>query len=105
MRFEIIFAPSAAAAYKKLKASTRAEVREALEIHLRHELKKTSKSRIKRLRGLSQPQYRLRIGELRVFFDVDDGEVQILAIVTKAQASAWLEREGLSDEDSGTGKD
>jgi len=32
-----------------------AEVRDALERHLRHEPTRVSKSRIKRLRGLSQP--------------------------------------------------
>ncbi len=105
MRFEIIFAPGAVAAYRKLQASIRAEVRDALEVHLRHQPTKTSKSRIKRLRGLSQPQYRLRVGDLRVFYDVEAGEVQVLAIVTKAQAQAWLDREGIADEDGSISKD
>ena len=47
-----------------------------------------SKSRIKRLRGLSKPQFRLRIDDLRVFYDVAEKEVQILAIVPKAEAVA-----------------
>ena len=34
------------------------EFRDALETHLRHEPMKTSRSRIKRLRGLARPQYR-----------------------------------------------
>lgn len=105
MRFEVILAPGAAAAYRKLRTSVRAEVRDAIEVHLRHQPTKTSRSRIKRLRGMSQPQYRLRVGDLRVFYDVGPGEVQVLAIVTKAQAQAWLDREGIADEDSGTGKD
>ena len=105
MRFDVIFAPGAAAAYKKLRASIRAEIRDAIEVHLRHQPTKTSKSRIKRLRGMSQPQYRLRVGDLRVFYDVGPGEVQVLTIVTKAQAQAWLDREGIADEDRGTGKD
>ena len=41
-------------------------VTEAIERHLTHEPTKISKSRIKRLRGLSQPQYRLRVGDIRV---------------------------------------
>jgi mRNA-degrading endonuclease RelE of RelBE toxin-antitoxin system len=86
MHFEIILAPGAATTYKKLSASASAEVRDALESHLRHQPTKTSKSRIKRLRGMSQPQYRLRVGELRVFYDVDPGQVQVLAIVTKPGA-------------------
>jgi mRNA interferase RelE/StbE len=41
-------------------------------MHLRHGPTKLSKSRIKRLRGLEQPQYRLRVGETRVFYDVTE---------------------------------
>ena len=53
-----------------------------------------SKSRIKRLRGLSQPQYRLRVGEVRVFYDVTGTAVEILAIVTKEEAAGWLAEHG-----------
>ena len=53
-----------------------------------------SKSRIKRLQGLDQPQFRLRVGEIRVFYDVTDKEVQVLAIVSKAEAQAWLVKQG-----------
>ena len=72
----------------------RAEVRDALERHLRHEPTRVSKSRIKRLQGLSQPQYRLRVGEVRVFYDVTGEAVEILAIITKAEAAAWLAQHG-----------
>jgi hypothetical protein len=44
--------------------------------------------------GLSQPQYRLRVGDIRVFYDVTETQVQVLAIVTKAEATAWLDQEG-----------
>ncbi len=53
-----------------------------------------SKSRIKRLRGLSRPQFRLRVDDTRVFYDVTDQAVEILAIVSKAEAERWLESEG-----------
>jgi mRNA interferase RelE/StbE len=65
-------------------------VRDALERHLRHEPAKTSRSRIKRLRGLRRPQYRLRVGEVRVFYDVSGATVEILAIVAKSEAESWL---------------
>ena len=82
-----------------------AEVRDAMERHLRHEPAKVSKSRIKRLRGLSQPQYRLRVGEVRVYYDVGEAAVEVLAIVTKAQAAGWLKQKGVPSEEGGTGKD
>lgn len=94
MRFAIILAPEAIEDFRALKARLRSAVREALETHLRHEPTKTSRSRIKRLRGLSRPQYRLRIDEVRVFYDVTGSTVEVLAIVPKSEAESWLVRFG-----------
>jgi mRNA interferase RelE/StbE len=94
MPFEIVLAPEAVADLKGLKASVRAEVRAAMAIHLRHEPRKTSRSRIKRLRGVSRPQFRLRVGEVRIFYDVSGGVVEVLAIVAKSEAESWLARFG-----------
>jgi mRNA-degrading endonuclease RelE of RelBE toxin-antitoxin system len=94
MRFEIILSPGALKSLRDLRAHTRAEVKDALERHLRHEPTKVSRSRIKRLRGLSQPQFRLRVGDIRVFYDVTKTAVEILAIVEKAEAQRWLDEEG-----------
>jgi mRNA interferase RelE/StbE len=90
MRFEIILAPEAVEDLRRLRADLRAQVRSAIETHLRHEPRKTSRSRIKRLRGLSKPQFRLRVDEIRVFYDVSDQTVEVVAIVTKAEAQTWL---------------
>ncbi len=103
MRYEVVLAPEAARAYRSLPAYRRAEVRDALERHLRHEPTRVSKSRIKRLRGLSQPQYRLRVGEVRVFYDVTTEAVEVLAIVTKAEAAHWLAEHGTPDAPGGAG--
>ena len=94
MRFEIVLAPEAVADLRRLKANLRTAVREALETHLRHEPTKTSRSRIKRLRGLSRPQYRLRVEEVRVFYDVSGSTVEVLAIVAKSEAESWLAQFG-----------
>ena len=62
---------------------------------MRHEPQKVSRSRIKRLRGLSRPQYRLRVGEVRVFYDVVvEGVVEVLAIVSKSETTSWLAQFG-----------
>jgi mRNA interferase RelE/StbE len=94
MRHEIILAPEAVDDLKHLRAHLRAEVKVAIERHLRHEPTKASRSRIKHLRGLSRPQYRLRIGEIRVFYDVAGSSVEVLAIVAKSQADEWLRQAG-----------
>ena len=90
MPFAVILAPEAVEDLRRLTANVRAMVRAALETHLRHEPEKTRRTRIKRLRGLLRPQYRLRVGEVRVFYDVSDTTVEVLAIVAKSEAEAWL---------------
>lgn len=90
MAFAIVLAPEAAEDFRRLKAAVRAEVRTAIETHLRHEPTKVRRSRIKRLRGLRRPQFRLRVGNTRVFYDVSESSVEILAIVTKLEVETWL---------------
>jgi len=97
LRFSIVLAPEAIEDLRSLKANLRTEVRQALEEHLRHQPRKVSKSRIKRLRGLSKPQYRLRVGEVRVFYDVTSDTVEVLAIVAKSEAESWLAQFGKAE--------
>jgi len=46
------------------------------------------------LRGTTKPQYRLRIDDYRIFYDVVKETVEVLAIVHKPDADAWLARHG-----------
>ena len=73
----------------------------AIERYLRYEPTKTSKSRIKALRDMRHPQYRLRIGEVRVFYDVTGDCVEVVAVVHKIEAAAWLARWGINPEQEG----
>jgi mRNA interferase RelE/StbE len=90
MRHEILLAPQAVEDLRRLRAHDRAAVRDAIEVHLRYQPTKTSSSRIRRLRETSHPEYRLRVGEIRVFYDVTEDRVEILAIVPKSMACKWL---------------
>jgi mRNA-degrading endonuclease RelE of RelBE toxin-antitoxin system len=94
MRWEIILAPEAVEDLRRLSARHRANIRDALEQHLRYEPTKVSRSRIKKLRSLSKPQYRLRVDEFRVFYDVRESRIEVLAIVAKSSAAEWLAERG-----------
>lgn len=96
MRYAIKLSPEAVEDLRYLKANVRASVRDAIETHLRYSPTKTSRSSIKRLRGLSRPQFRLRVEDVRVYYDVTEAAVEILAIIPKAEADAWLARAGES---------
>jgi mRNA-degrading endonuclease RelE of RelBE toxin-antitoxin system len=91
MEYEVNFAPEAVQDLERLKAHTRSEVKDALDLHLRYVPLKVSKSRIKRLRGMDHPQYRFRVGEVRVFYDITGKNVEVFAIVSKTEAASWLE--------------
>jgi mRNA interferase RelE/StbE len=91
MRFEIFLSPEAVKDLGKLRAHERAGVRDAMERHLRHEPRRVSRSRIKKLKGVRRPEYRLRVGDIRVFYDVSESTVDVLVIVSKEGAGKWLE--------------
>jgi mRNA interferase RelE/StbE len=99
MTYKVIVARSAEEAFKKLDARWRSAAKEAMRTHLEKAPKQESKSRIKRLRGLRQPQYRLRIDRLRVFYDVNDqrGRVEVLGFVMKPEAEEWLQEHGVPE--------
>ena len=94
MRYEIVLAPEAIEDLRGLKAAIRSAALAAIETHLRNEPTKASRSRIKRLRGLRRPQFRLRVGDARVFYDVSEAVVEVLAIVAKSEAVTWLAQFG-----------
>jgi mRNA interferase RelE/StbE len=94
MRYEIILAPEAVDDLRRLSAGDRSGIRDALERHLRYGPGKESRSRIKRLRGVSRPQYRLRVGDFRVFYDAGVDTVEIVAITPKRQMDDWLKDVG-----------
>ena len=102
MAFVIVLAPAAVEDFRRYDRPARATLKAAIEQHLTHQPGKVSKSRIKRLRGLRKPQYRLRVGEFRVFYDVntDEDRVEVLRIVSKEEAGQVLEKEGINDENT-----
>jgi len=96
LAYEIILSPHAVLDLKRLRAFDRKAVKEALEQFLRFQPEKLSRSRIKRLRGMKRPQFRLRVDEIRIFYDVHKEGVEVLAIVAKSDADEWLKKEGQS---------
>ena len=99
MKYEVIIARSAEEAFKRLNAQLRSSLKEAMRTHLQTAPKQISKSRIKRLRGLRQPQYRLRVDRMRVFYDVNDGKgrVEVLGFVMKPESAKWLQEHGVPE--------
>ncbi len=87
--YEICYAEEAAEDIRRLRAFDQNKVMDGIEEHLTLQPRQESKSRIK---AMSQPfwsQYRLRIDDFRVYFDVDEEEhaVNVLRVLEKGTAS------------------
>ena len=82
-----------------MDARWRSSLKEAMETRLGNAPKQERKSRIKRLKGLRQPQYRLRVDRLRVFYDVNDEQcrVEVLGFAMKPEADNWLKEHGVPE--------
>jgi mRNA interferase RelE/StbE len=94
MKYWIILSPDAKNNLVKMKGNLRSIIRDGIIEHLNYEPEKVSKSRIKKLKGLEKPQYRLRIDDVRIYYDINKNMVEILAIATKELVGQWLERSG-----------
>ena len=75
----------------RLRTYNAAQVADRMEKHLGSEPMKESKSRIKRLKGISDPDYRLRVGNYRVFYNVTEGRVDVLRVMHKDETHKYYE--------------
>jgi mRNA interferase RelE/StbE len=73
-----------------LRAFDRTAILDQIEQVLRVNPMIESKARVKRLREPAPSQYRLRVGEFRVFYDVEEDAVLILQVLSKQQANDYL---------------
>ena len=70
---------------RAMRAFDQRAVLEGIEIHLFHQPRFVSKSRIKLMNQPFWSQYRLRLGDFRIYYDVDDENrvVNVLRILMK----------------------
>ena len=91
--YEIVLKRGAIDDLDRLRKYDATQVADAMEKHLTHEPMKESRSRIKRLRGGKDPDYRLRVMDYRVFYSVREQErrVDVLRIMHKDEAQEYYE--------------
>jgi mRNA-degrading endonuclease RelE of RelBE toxin-antitoxin system len=97
MKYAVVITETAEQQFHRLNARCKSTILRAMRAHLRDQPTLESKSRIKRLKGLRQPQYRLRVDDFRVFYDVNEGlaRVEVLGLVTKQESEMWLKSHGV----------
>jgi mRNA-degrading endonuclease RelE of RelBE toxin-antitoxin system len=87
--FTIDYAKEAVKDLKLLRAFDQTKILDAIEKWLKSEPTKESRTRIKRMKQPFWSQYRLRVDDFRVYYDVDETKhvVGIIRILEKGQKS------------------
>lgn len=87
--YEIRYASEAVEDLKRLRAFDQRRVMDAVAAFLTYEPRRVSRSRIKAMVKPFWSQYRLRIDEFRVYYDVDDAPrvVNVLRVLAKGTAA------------------
>jgi mRNA interferase RelE/StbE len=94
MAYEVRYSKESLEQLKKIRAHNRAEIVDQIKQSLTTNPTTTGKSRIKRLRQPAPTEYRLRVGDFRVYYDVDQQSVYIVQILSKGDSISYLEDKG-----------
>lgn len=90
MAYEILYSDEAVQQLKGLRAFDRTaildEIERVLGVNPTHE----SKAKLKLLRQPAPAQFRLRVGEYRVFYDVLEQSIFVIQILSKADSVSYL---------------
>ncbi len=90
MTFQIRYSKESVEQLRKLRAHDRTEIRDHIEKLLTTNPTTSSKARIKRLRQPAPTEYRLRVRDFRVYYDVDQQTVYIIQILSKEDSISYL---------------
>ena len=85
--------PAAVRDMDRLRKYDAAIVADGMENHPSHTPTKETKSRIKRLKGIEDPEYRLRVGNYRVFYNVHEAKrrVDVLRVLHRDETRKYYE--------------
>jgi mRNA interferase RelE/StbE len=87
MEYEIVITKVADDDLAALPAFDRTTILDAIELHLTHQPRQESRSKIKKLVQPAIGEFRLRVGDFRVYYDIidDDRRVVVLHVYDKGR--------------------
>ena len=91
--FEILVRPNALRHLRRLRRVDVVAILDALDRYLRQEPDRPTGTRIKRLRGQQDATYRLRVGAYRIFYDIAEDVVTVVAVLHKRETSRFYREE------------
>lgn len=89
MKYEVILKPAAVRDLDRIRKYDAVKILDAIDRHLVGEPRKESKSRIRRLRGKQPADYRLRVGDFRIFYAVEETAIHILRVMRKRETNSY----------------
>lgn len=90
MAFEILYSDEAVDELKELRAFDRTAILDQIEEILAANPTLESKAKVKRLKEPAPSAYRLRVGDFRVFYDVEEQTVSVLRVLSKEASLEYL---------------
>ena len=90
MPYEIRYSNQVIEQLRELRAFDRTTILDSIEEILGVNPTLVSRSRVKRLREPSPTEYRLRVGEFRVYYDVRGDAVLIVQVLSKRDSLEYL---------------
>jgi mRNA-degrading endonuclease RelE of RelBE toxin-antitoxin system len=91
MPFHIHLQPDAVADLDSFRKFDVSQILDGIEEHLRHQPAQESRARIKKLRGKQAADYRLMVGEFRVFYCIGGKTVKVLRVLSKEQTKDFYQ--------------
>ena len=98
MKYAVVIAPQALADLEALRVYDRRKVTAAIEELLTTNPTQVSRTRIKHLRGMESPEFRLRVNGFRILYDVQENQVHVLRVLPKAAVEEYLREMGYEAE-------
>jgi mRNA-degrading endonuclease RelE of RelBE toxin-antitoxin system len=92
--YSITLDPQALDDLNRIRVYDRRKIVHCIEQVLSANPTQVSRSRIKRLRDLDSPQFRLRVNGFRVFYDVYEEGVYVLRVLPKDAVQGYLKEMG-----------
>ena len=92
MSFRVLISETAAKQFNKLEDSIKARMKKHFLVLAEDPYKKRSGADIKKLGGFSNPAlYRLRVGDFRVVYAIQEQVVKITEIFRRGKGYNWLD--------------
>lgn len=88
--YDMLFDQQALSDLESLRRTDQVTIMAAIERHLTHEPMRVSRARIKRLEPPVLAAFRLRVGEYRVFYDVDEASMTVRIVAVREKRRRTL---------------